>query len=46
MTWSFWNAYCDESYAIISPDFVGKQTAPSGFDLAALQADLKEVVSK
>jgi len=31
---------------IISPDFVGKQTAPSGFDLAALQADLKEVVSK
>jgi hypothetical protein len=45
MTWSFWNAYCDESYAIISTDFAGTKPAPNGFDLAALEQDLKEVVS-
>jgi hypothetical protein len=44
MTWSFWNTYCDESYAIISSDFAGTKPAPNGFDLAALQADLKEIV--
>ncbi len=44
MTWAFWAAYCDESYAILSPDFVsGTKPAPSGFDLAALQADLSEL---
>jgi hypothetical protein len=45
MTWSFWDAYCDESYAIISTDFVSSKPAPNGFDLAALQADLKKIVS-
>jgi len=45
MTWSFWNTYCDEAYAIISNDFAGAKTAPSGFDLAALQADLKLIVA-
>ena len=44
MTWSFWDAYCDESYAIISTDFAGTKPAPNGFDLAALQADLKQIV--
>jgi hypothetical protein len=44
MTWSFWDAYCDESYAIISNDFAGSKPAPNGFDLAALQADLKQIV--
>ncbi|HEY4323831.1 MAG TPA: hypothetical protein VGN20_07585 [Mucilaginibacter sp.] len=43
MTWSFWNTYCDESYAIISTDFAGEKPAPNGFDLAALEADLKAV---
>jgi hypothetical protein len=43
MTWSFWNTYCDESYAVISRDFAGTKPAPNGFDLAALQADLKEI---
>lgn len=46
MTWSFWNAYCDESYAIISTDFAGDKPAPNGFDIAALEADLKLVVGK
>jgi len=44
MTWSFWDAYCDESYAIISTDFAGTKPAPNGFDLAALQQDLKVLV--
>lgn len=45
MTWSFWDAYCDESYAIISSDFVGTKQAPNGFDLAALQNDLKQITA-
>jgi len=44
MTWAFWDAYCDESYALLSSDFAGTKPAPNGFDLAALQADLKEIV--
>jgi len=45
MTWSFWDAYCDESYALISPDFASQQSSPSGFNLAALQADLQQVTA-
>lgn len=42
MTWAFWAAYCDEAYALLSPDWVdGTAPAPSGFDLATLTADLK-----
>jgi hypothetical protein len=43
MTWSFWDAYCDEAYALLSELWAGKKPAPSGFDLAALKADLKGV---
>lgn len=44
LTWSFWDTYCDESYAMISPDWVAKnKPSPEGFDLAALQTDLKAV---
>ncbi len=43
MTWSFWDTYCDESYAIISPDFLKKDKTPAGFDMAALLADLKAI---
>ncbi len=44
MTWSWFDVYCEEAYAVLSADWVqdGKP-APSGFDLAALQADLKAV---
>jgi hypothetical protein len=45
MTWSFWNAYCDESYAIISTDFAGTKPAPNGFDFAALQQDLTQITA-
>ncbi|MGP0020052.1 MAG: hypothetical protein ACLPHP_15885 [Candidatus Sulfotelmatobacter sp.] len=44
MTWSFWEAYCDEAYAILSTDYLdGDKKAPQGFDLAQLQADLADL---
>jgi hypothetical protein len=47
MTWRFFEKYCDEAYALISSDWVnGKKKAPSGFDLAALQADLNALDGK
>jgi len=36
MTWEFWEAYCVEAYALLSPLWV----VPSGLDHAALQADM------
>jgi hypothetical protein len=43
MTWGFWQAYCDEAYALLSDDFLSAGETPGGIDLAALQADLTEV---
>ena len=47
MTWGFWAAYCDEAYAILSPDFLkqkgGQPVTPDGFNLAQLQADLADL---
>jgi hypothetical protein len=47
MTWGFWAAYCDEAYAILSPDFLkqkgGQTVAPSGFNLAQLLQDLTDL---
>ena len=44
MTWGFWEAYCEEAYAIISNDFLtGGRQAPNGFNLAQLQADLADL---
>jgi hypothetical protein len=47
MTWGFWAAYCDEAYAILSPDYLEKKggqiIAPSGFNLAQLQEDLADL---
>lgn len=46
ISWAFWNRYFDEGFAIISPDWIEKNgLAPSGFDLATLQADLAEVTA-
>lgn len=46
MTWGFWDAYCDESYALLSKDwFVGGKVSPDHFDYAALSADLKAVAA-
>ncbi len=44
MTWTFWEAYCDEAYAILSPDYLNdKQEAPQGFSMKQLQADLADL---
>ncbi|MFL5961496.1 MAG: hypothetical protein ACJ757_01185 [Gaiellaceae bacterium] len=45
LTWSFWDRYCDEAYCILSDDFLKEGQAPSGFDLAALEADLALVTA-
>ena len=39
MTLAFWQEYVDESYALLSPNWVS-QNSPSGFALDQLQADL------
>jgi len=45
MTWQFYTTYADEAFAVLSQDWINKnlQTAPSGLDLSALAADLKQV---
>jgi hypothetical protein len=47
MTWGFWAAYCDEAYAILSPDYLeqkgGQTVTPGGFNLQQLQADLADL---
>jgi len=44
MTWSFWEVYCDEAYAILSNDYLtGKKTTPQGFSVAQLNADLHDL---
>jgi hypothetical protein len=41
MTWGFWDGVCDEAYALLSDLWVTPgHVAPSGLDLASLQADL------
>lgn len=44
MTWTFWEAYCEEAYAILSTDYLtGKKVTPQGFNLQQLQADLGDL---
>jgi hypothetical protein len=44
MTWSFWEAYCDEACAILSTDYLNdKQESPAGFNMQQLQADLADL---
>jgi hypothetical protein len=40
MTWTFWDAYCDEAYGILTQDFITKGKAPQGFKFAELKKDL------
>jgi hypothetical protein len=42
MTWGFWDAYCDEAYAVLSNDWISKvnRKAPNQFDFKTLRADL------
>jgi hypothetical protein len=47
MTWGFWAAYCDEAYAIISPDFLEQKKSqpvtPDGFNVQQLLEDLSDL---
>jgi hypothetical protein len=44
MSWDFYNAYADESYAIVTTDFIGSSgESPTGFNLAALENDLTQL---
>jgi hypothetical protein len=45
LTWGFWERYCEEAYCILSNDFLDHGTAPNGFDLEALKADLALVTA-
>lgn len=45
LTDAFHMAYTDEVYAIISPDWVGGGTAPSGLNMEGLLADLAAVTA-
>lgn len=42
MTWSFFDTYCDEAYAVLSVDWINDRTklAASHFDLTTLRRDL------
>lgn len=45
MTWRFWDAYCDESHALLGRDWVEKNIAPSGFNYKQLLADQALVIN-
>ena len=45
MTWAFFERYVDETYALLSQDFLASGKAPNGFDLAALKSDLTLVTA-
>jgi hypothetical protein len=45
LTWGFWDRYCEEAYCLLSNDFLDHGTAPNGFDLEALRADLALVTA-
>ncbi|MFN7996187.1 MAG: hypothetical protein U0Q18_21430 [Bryobacteraceae bacterium] len=47
MTWSFFDTYCDEAYAVLSSDWIAAdKNAPNNFDLGQLQADLRSIGAK
>lgn len=43
MTPQFFKTYCDEAWAILSPEMLKAGKSLEGFNLAQLQADLKAV---
>lgn len=43
MTWNFFKTYCDEAYAVLSPDWYGTGVAPTGFDAVGLRADIAAI---
>jgi hypothetical protein len=46
MTWGFYDAYADEAYAVLSPNWlIGHKQSPPGFDMATLKKDLAAIHS-
>jgi len=45
MTWEVWDAFVEESYAIISADQIAGRVSPSGYDIDTLKADLAVVTA-
>ena len=46
MTWAFYQACCDEAYAVLGPEWTGSdKVAPNGFNLTALIQDLQLVAT-
>jgi hypothetical protein len=46
MSWEFYDAYADEVYAVLSPDWLnGHKKSPPGFDMATLEKDLAAIHS-
>lgn len=43
MTYRFWDVYVEEAYALLSPDWFAAGMSPTGFDQAALEADLAAI---
>lgn len=44
MTWGFFETYCDEAYAVLSPnEWARDGLSPSGFNLDALRSDLSKL---
>jgi len=43
MTWDFFTTYCDEAYAVLSPDWSDGKSTPVGFDMETLENDLKQL---
>ena len=45
MTPQFFRTYCDEAWAILSPEMLKAGKSPEGFDLPQLRADLKALLA-
>lgn len=45
MTINFIKEYCDEAYALLSPEFLTNGKSPEGFDINALSQDLRDITA-
>jgi hypothetical protein len=43
MSWEFYAAYADESFAVLSTDWLSQNKTPAGFNLATLEQDLAAI---
>jgi hypothetical protein len=43
MSWAFYDAYCDEAFAVLSQDWINNGVNPDHVALADLQSDLTKI---